>query len=66
MHSPDAKTLVSASERTIKLWNVTTGEEESTLKLERSVRGIALSPDGKTLATGGDGPKIRLWEMPIR
>jgi WD40 repeat protein len=29
----------------------------------QSVRGIAFTPDGKTLATGGDDRKVKLWNI---
>jgi WD40 repeat protein len=29
-----------------------------------AMNGFALSPDGRTLATGGDDRMIRLWEIP--
>jgi WD40 repeat protein len=28
-----------------------------------SVKGVAFSPDGKTLATGGDDRKVKLWNI---
>jgi WD40 repeat protein len=52
--SPCGKTLASgSSDRTIKLWDVATGEEKATLQDAVFVRSVAFSPDGKLLASGG-------------
>ncbi|MGB7381143.1 MAG: TIR domain-containing protein [Rivularia sp. (in: cyanobacteria)] len=63
--SQDGNKLASSSfDKTIKIWNVETGECIQTLKgHERRVWGIALSPDGKTLASGSSDQTIRLWNI---
>ncbi len=58
--SPDGKTVaMNSTERTIQLWNSSTGEKRATLN------GLALallfSPDGKTLATGCD--ETQFWDL---
>ncbi|MCA2689583.1 MULTISPECIES: WD40 repeat domain-containing protein, partial [unclassified Microcystis] len=62
--SPDGKTLVSGSgDKTIKLWNVETGQEIRTLKGHDSVvSSVNFSPDGKTLVSSGDNT-IKLWNV---
>lgn len=53
--SGDGKTLasLSAEDRTIKLWDATTGRELRTFTADKGFfASFAFSPDGKTLATG--------------
>ncbi|PHJ58151.1 hypothetical protein VF14_22380 [Nostoc linckia z18] len=62
--SRDKKTLASGGEdNTIKIWNLTTGEEIITLKGHSSfVKSVAFSPDSKTLASGGD-QTVKIWNF---
>nr|NCR81091.1 WD40 repeat domain-containing protein [Microcystis aeruginosa K13-10] len=63
--SPDGKTLVSGSwDKTIKLWNVETGQEIRTLKgHDSAVYSVNFSPDGKTLVSGSWDNTIKLWNL---
>jgi serine/threonine protein kinase len=67
--SPDSETIASASgfwDKTIKLWDVKTGQEIYTLKGHKDgVRSIAFSPDGTMLASGGSSTDktIKLWDV---
>ncbi|BAZ38650.1 WD-40 repeat protein [Calothrix sp. NIES-4101] len=59
----NGKTLISASgDKTIKFSDLKTGKIQRILKAETTA--LAISPDGKTLFSGGEnGGKIRLWNL---
>jgi WD40 repeat protein len=56
--SPDGRTLATASlDRTVRLWNVASGQELLTLEGHTGpIRILAFSRDGSALASCGDGP----------
>ena len=61
--SPDGKTLAASSyDKTVKIWNVKTGQELQTLSFPDAAFGIAFSPDGKLLAVGIRNGPVQLLE----
>lgn len=61
--SPDSKTLASGSDdKTIRLWAVDTGQCLRELRDKDKISGVSFSPDGKILASIGEGI-IRLWKV---
>jgi WD40 repeat protein len=63
--SPDGSTLASGTRnRSIKLWDVATGERRRTLPwLGGYVEAVAFSPDGATLASGDEAGVVALWDV---
>jgi len=65
--SPDASTLISGGwdgEDTIKVWNLTNGQLQRTLAGHiLMVRALAISPNGKILASGSHDETIKIWDL---
>ena len=64
LFTSNGKTLVSGSaDRTMRFWDLKTGELITTLKEYDPDSPIAFSPDGQTFASGGENAKILLWDL---
>ena len=69
LFSPDGRTLAAKNESGIYLWNVdTTDIQKSELRhtingYNSEINSIALSPDGKSLASGYRRKNIKLWDV---
>jgi len=63
--SPDGQKLYSASaDKTIKVWDLATGEEIHTLTEHSSfINHIAISPDGQTLYSASADKTIKVWDL---
>ena len=63
--SPDGKSFVarSSSGSSGKLWNQETGELIRTFEAKSSINAVAISPDGKFLATGIRDNGVKLWNL---
>src|SRR5262249_31448371 len=59
--TPNGKLLVTATANQLKVWEAATGKEVATLNMTVSVRNLAFSLDGRTLATGHNDGKVTLW-----
>jgi WD40 repeat protein len=62
-YSPDGRHLVTVSwDRSVRVWDVSTGEEVLKLSHNNVVNTVAYSPDGRWLATAGLY-QARLWDL---
>lgn len=58
----DSQTLASGGGNEIRLWDVNTGDLTGTLNAVENVTALAVSPDGKTLASGSEAGLIQIWK----
>ncbi|MBL7187157.1 MAG: protein kinase [Phycisphaerae bacterium] len=63
-YSPDGKRIASAGvERTIKIWDVASGDEVMTLRgHENWIWWIAFSPDGRRIVSSSNDKTIKVWD----
>jgi WD40 repeat protein len=62
--APDGKTLASASDRWLRLWDVGTAEQRAVYKGHQGpITSIAFGPDGKTVYTGSEDTTALVWDL---
>jgi WD40 repeat protein len=62
--SPDGKSIATGSaDRNVRLWDVTTGREETALAGHAAaVTSVVFSPDGKLLISASEDGVVKTWE----
>jgi WD40 repeat protein len=65
--SSDGKMIIVGGERDITLWEIGTGRRVATLAGHGGwVRGLALSSDGRILASAANDGALKLWDLALR
>ena len=65
--SPDGTIAFGFPDGTVKLWDVSTGENIATLEGHTDwPHAVAFSPDGTTIASGSDDQTVKLWDVSTR
>lgn len=60
--STDSLTLASSAQQTIKIWDITTGQNIKESGADMAVSSIAFSPDGKYFASADWHGKVFIWD----
>jgi WD40 repeat protein len=56
--------LTGSADRTIRTWNVVTGQERALLRgHEGAVTALAFAPDGLQFASGSEDTTVLLWQF---
>jgi WD40 repeat protein len=67
--TPDGKKLVTARGAEVRVWDVATGKQEQVWRLPGGNGLLAVSPDGKTVATAGpiqgQTGNVAIWLLPL-
>jgi len=71
VHLPDGRHIITCSDDTsLRLWNLESGAQIGSNWQDDGDQGsvvtIALSPNGKTLASGGESGMVKLWDIETR
>jgi len=62
--SPDGRFGLSGSKgKSLRLWNVETGEEIWYVEHKKTIKSVAFSPDGKFILSGGGDKFLSLWDV---
>ncbi|HZW33235.1 MAG TPA: M56 family metallopeptidase [Isosphaeraceae bacterium] len=64
--SPEG-TLIASADQEVRTWDISAGRQRVHMRRlgehGRFVHGLAFSPDGRTLVSGGDDGKLKVWDI---
>ena len=65
VYSPDCSRIISVTlNETIQLWDAANGKQLDRIQgTDHGIRGLALSPDGRSLATYGEDKVVKIWSV---
>ncbi|CBF86026.1 hypothetical protein AN2021.2 [Aspergillus nidulans FGSC A4] len=61
--SLDNRQIVSCSSEAVKIWDAATGKVQNSFESDDVFTIVAVSPDGKHIASGHCNGRIKLWDM---
>ncbi|MBZ5656949.1 MAG: TIR domain-containing protein [Acidobacteriia bacterium] len=61
--SADSHLLITASGNDVQVWNAASSEQIRVLSVGAKVQAIAISPDSKLVAAGGDDNIVHVWDL---
>ena len=64
MFTPDSRLVISSADDRAVIREVASGRELVQCRAGTNILSMAISPDGRTLATGDEAGVMRLWELP--
>ncbi len=62
--TPDSRLMISCAEDRAVIREAASGRELAQCRGASNMLALAVSPDGRMLATGDEGRHLRLWELP--
>ena len=63
--SPSGEQIISAINKTLVVWDATTGEKIAELQEAHDITHVAWSPEGHRFASAGSGGQLHVWRAGV-